>query len=68
MSIPATSTPAQLNATAAARPIPRAAPVPTAIRPASGESDDMVGVHFGDGVRVVAEFGEDVVGVFAEER
>src|SRR6202165_542713 len=31
------------------------------------ESDDIVGVHFGDGVGVVAEFGEDFVGVVAEQ-
>jgi hypothetical protein len=29
--------------------------------------DNLVGVHLGDGVGVVAEFGEDLVGVLAEQ-
>lgn len=32
----------------------------------SAPSDDVVGVHVGDGVRVVAETGEHVIGVFTE--
>ena len=38
MSMPATSAPARANATSAARPIPRAAPVTTAIRPVGGRA------------------------------
>jgi hypothetical protein len=36
--------------------------------PGAGPSDDLVGVHRGDGIRVVAEFGENLVGVLAEQR
>jgi hypothetical protein len=30
------------------------------------QSDDVVGVHLGDGIAVVAQFGEHIVGVFTE--
>ena len=34
----------------------------------SARSHHALGMHFGDGVRVVAQFGQHIIGVFAEQR